>query len=90
MCLSDFFLIAYNLGTAFQVIKFISYVFLPEIEQAESAYEEKLANMKDVLSTFNSYTDIMINKSVQSFASWCRKRKCYCLMHLYREKDKSC
>lgn len=31
--------------------------------------------MKDVLSTVNSYTDIMINKSVQSFASWCKKKK---------------
>ena len=49
--------------------------FLPEIEQTESAYEEKLVNIKDVFNTVNSYTDIMINKSVQSFASWCKIKK---------------
>lgn len=31
--------------------------------------------MKDVFNTVNSYTDIMINKSVQSFASWCKIKK---------------
>ncbi|KAI8095611.1 hypothetical protein BDF21DRAFT_406310 [Thamnidium elegans] len=32
-------------------------------------------HIKDVFNTVNSYTDIMINKSVQSFASWCKIKK---------------
>ncbi|KAI9470121.1 MAG: hypothetical protein EXX96DRAFT_532524 [Benjaminiella poitrasii] len=63
-----------ELTTELQVVKFINYVYLPDVQLNELAYKEMNINMKDIFNTVNMYTDIMINRSVQSFSTWCQKK----------------
>ncbi|KAG1039354.1 hypothetical protein G6F43_012519 [Rhizopus delemar] len=64
----------WNDSTEIQMIQFLNYVFVPVASVEESAYEEKDINMKHVLGIVNLYTDMMIDKTVQSFSTWCKKR----------------
>lgn len=57
-----------------QLIQFLNYAFVPVAPIEASAYEEKGVNMKQVLGIANLYTDMMIDKTVQSFSTWCKKK----------------
>jgi hypothetical protein len=63
-----------NIVTELQVVKFINYVYLPDVQPNRLAYQEMDISMNMVFNTVNMYTNIMINKSVQSFSTWCKKK----------------
>lgn len=57
-----------------QIIQFLNYAFVPVASIEDSAHEEKDITMKHVLGIANLYTEMMIDKTVQSFSTWCKKK----------------
>ena len=47
---------------------------MPVASIEDSAYEEKDISMKHVLGIANLYTEMMVDKTVQSFSTWCKKK----------------
>ncbi|KAG0957981.1 hypothetical protein G6F31_012402 [Rhizopus arrhizus] len=63
-----------QLTTEMQIVQFLNYAFVPVASIEDSAYEEKDISMKHVLGIANLYTEMMVDKTVQSFSTWCKKK----------------